>query len=105
MQPNVSSSLPVPAGAVTLTADCSADVVGMLLAYDHHCVTVDDRFGVLITYPVMALPVEDHNAVWVVKHPSAESHPRAPDHVQHEIDRLSFIATSHETLTVGLDQP
>ncbi len=99
-----------------VTATCTREQAEILAAWDHHRVRVGERWGILITYPLMMqleaaagvlaaeVPAEPLEVKVVFnpapKHmPTAEQaraivfkHPPAPQAVQEIIDRLSFEA-------------
>lgn len=86
------------------TAVCTRSQAEILVRFDHHRVKVENRWGIMITYPWM--PLEEAQAPLVVKvvfnpapkHlPSPDQiravifkHPLAPEEVQRIIDNLEF---------------
>lgn len=71
-------------------AICSREQAAQLANYDHHCVSVSGKVGVLLTYEWM--PIEEHAGPFlltIVFH-HAEAHPPAPAEIQAIVDRLKF---------------
>src|SRR5215208_3025418 len=87
------------AGAV-----CTRNQAETLVRYDHHRVRVENRWGIMITYPWM--PLEEAQEPLIVKvlfNPASKynfssdqvramifKHPLAPEEVQKIIDQLEF---------------
>jgi hypothetical protein len=71
-------------------AICSREQAEKLAGYDHHCVNVSGRLGVLLTSEW--IPVGEHQGPFVltVVFHHTESHPPAPHQVQTIVDRLKF---------------
>ncbi len=91
-----------------MQASCDRRQAGLLVQFDHHLVVVQNRWGILITYPWM--PVEaapEPLMATVVFNPAPgylpseaqvraaiRKHPVAPPEIQTIIDRLDFTLPS-----------
>ena len=71
-------------------AICTREQAAELVQYDHHCVIVEKRAAVLLTYEW--LPIEHHTGPFVltVVYHHAEKHPPAPEKIQAIVDSLRF---------------
>jgi len=72
------------------TAICAQAQAEQLMNYDHHCVTIMGKTGVLLTHEWM--PIEKHVGPFVltVVFHHAQAHPPAPDEIQGLVNNLKF---------------
>ncbi len=94
----------IPPESIQVTAVCSREQAEVLVRYDHHRVKVENRWGILITYPWMPLeeaqeplvpkvifnPAPKHNISPDQVRAIIFKHPLAPEEVQEIVDRLQF---------------
>lgn len=73
---------------------CPPEEAALLLPYNHHIVRVNNRPGVLVTYPYLTLSKLTQPIEFQVVFDHVAGHPPAPDKVQAIIDSLDFTATS-----------
>lgn len=96
--------LELPAGAHQAAATCTREQAETLVKFDHHRVKVGERWGILISYPLMPLEeAQEPLAITVIFNPSPRhlptpdqirsvifKHPLAPAEVQQIVDQLHF---------------
>jgi len=73
---------------------CPPELASRLLPYDHHTVRINNRSGVLITYPHLTLSELTQPVEFQVVFEHITGHPPAPAEVQAIIDNLNFKVTS-----------
>jgi hypothetical protein len=94
----------IPPDSIQVAAICTRTQGEVLVRYDHHRVKVENRWGILITYPWMPLeeaqeplmakvifnPAPKHNFSPDQIRALVFKHPLAPPEVQEIIDQLLF---------------
>jgi hypothetical protein len=71
-------------------AICTPEQAGQLVHYDHQCISVSGRMGLILTQEW--IPLEDHVGPFIltVVFHDTHSHASAPMEIQTLIDRLKF---------------